>query len=76
MSGCWTSRALRLVGRRWGRSVEQVVRTLTNRVDAGLFTTSGVTNGRTVGVFEPVQTGSWSAMRGAAAATYSAYRGL
>ena len=54
-----------------------VVRTLADRTDAGLFTTSGVTNVRTVGVFEPVQSGSWSVNAGgAAAATYSAYRAL
>ena len=53
----------------------QVLRTLTNRVDAGLFTTTGVTNGLAVGVFEPTQTETWSSNAGsAAAATYAAYR--
>jgi len=53
----------------------QLLRTLTDRVDAGLFTTAGVVNGRSVGVFEPVQTESWSANVGAiAGATYAAYR--
>jgi hypothetical protein len=53
----------------------QLLRTLTDRVDAGLFTTAGVVNGRSVGVFEPMQTESWSANVGAiAGATYAAYR--
>jgi hypothetical protein len=55
----------------------QVVKTLTNRVDSGLFATSGVTNVRAVGVFEPQQTEGWSANAGnAAAVSYSAYRAL
>ena len=33
----------------------QLLTTLTNRVDAGLFTTAGVMNGCPVGVFEPAQ---------------------
>jgi hypothetical protein len=55
----------------------QLLTTLTNRVDAGLFTTTGVMNGLSVGVFEPVQTESWSANAGSVAgATYAAYRVL
>jgi hypothetical protein len=55
----------------------QVLTTLTNRIDAGLLTTVGVTNVRTVGVFQPVQAQSWSANAGGvAAATYSAYRAV
>jgi hypothetical protein len=55
----------------------ELLRTLTNRVDAGLFTTTGVMNGLSVGVFEPVQTATWSANAGGVAdATYAAYRVL
>ncbi len=55
----------------------QLLRTMTNRVDAGLFTTTGVMDGRSVGVFEPVQTESWSANASSVAgATYAAYRVL
>ena len=54
-----------------------MLQTLTDRVDAGLFTTAGVVDGRSVGVFEPSQTASWSANAGAlAAATYASYRVL
>jgi hypothetical protein len=55
----------------------QLLKTLTDRVDAGLFTTTGVMDGLSVGVFEPVQTASWSANAGGvASATYAAYRVL
>jgi hypothetical protein len=55
----------------------QVLATLTNRLDAGLLTTAGVTNVRAVGVFQPAQAQSWSANAGGvAAATYSAYRAV
>ena len=55
----------------------QVLRTLTNRADAGLFTTAGVMNGRSVGVFQPAEAENWSGNAGAAAAaTYAAYRVL
>ncbi|MEO6982460.1 MAG: hypothetical protein ABI072_05035, partial [Edaphobacter sp.] len=54
-----------------------LLRTLTNRVDAGLFTTAGVANGLSVGVFEPEQTESWSVNAGGVAgATYASYRVL
>ena len=54
-----------------------VVTTLTSRVDAGLFTTTGVAAGRQVGVFQPVETEGWSSNAGnAAAAAYAAYRVL
>jgi hypothetical protein len=55
----------------------QLLTTLTNRVDAGLFTTAGVMSGPSVGVFEPAQTQSWSANAGVlASSTYAAYRVL
>lgn len=55
----------------------QVLTTLTNRVDGGLFTTAGVLDGPKVGVFEPAQTETWSANAGRIAdATYAAYRVL
>ena len=55
----------------------QLLRTLTSRVDSGLFTTTGVMNGLPVGVFNPVQTENWSANAGGlAAATYASYRVL
>jgi hypothetical protein len=55
----------------------QLVKTLTNRVDAGLFSTAGVMDGAAVGVFQPAQTESWSAnVGGVAGATYAAYRVL
>ncbi len=54
-----------------------VLKTLTNRVDASLFTTGGVVNGRAVGVFEPDLGQSWSANAATiAATTYAAYRTL
>lgn len=52
-----------------------LLKTLTNRVDAALFTTAGVMNGASVGVFEPAQRESWSANAGSiAGSTYAAYR--
>ena len=69
--------AIPLSGAALGQSGGQVLTTLTNRVDSGLLTTTGVTVGRPVGVFQPVQTESWSLNAGsAAAATYAAYRVL
>jgi hypothetical protein len=69
--------AIPLSGAALGQSGGQVLTTLTNRVDSGLLTTTGVTAGRAVGVFQPVQTESWSLNAGsAAAATYAAYRVL
>jgi hypothetical protein len=66
-----------LSGAGLAQSGGQLLTTLTNRVDAGLFTTTGVMNGLSVGVFEPVQTESWSANAGGvASATYAAYRVL
>ena len=56
--------AVPLSGAGLAQSGGQLLRTLTNRVDAGLFTTTGVMNGLSVGVFEPVQTESWSANAG------------
>ncbi|HEY6413782.1 MAG TPA: hypothetical protein VIX42_08845 [Edaphobacter sp.] len=55
----------------------QLLQTLTNRVDAGLFTTTGVASGPAVGVFEPSLTSTWSTNAGdLAAATYTSYRVL
>jgi hypothetical protein len=55
----------------------EVLKTLTNRVDASVFSTTAVADGRAVGVFEPVQTARWSENAGSAAsATYTAYRVL
>lgn len=49
----------------------------TQRVDPGLLTTAGVPAGPASGVFEPVQTKSWSANAGALAnSVYTAYRAL
>ncbi len=69
--------AVPLSGTGLEQSGGQLLKTLTGRVDAGLFTTTGVMNGPSVGVFEPVQTESWSVNAGAvASATYAAYRVL
>ncbi|WP_433984355.1 hypothetical protein RBB78_05145 [Tunturiibacter empetritectus] len=66
-----------LSGAGLGQSGGQLLTTLTDRVDAGLFTTTGVKNGLSVGVYEPSQTESWSANAGGvASATYAAYRVL
>ncbi|MEI9981691.1 MAG: hypothetical protein WDN23_22385 [Edaphobacter sp.] len=64
-----------LSGAGLGQSGGQLLTTLTNRVDAGLFTTAGVMNGLPIGVFEPAQTKPWSTNAGdMASATYAAYR--
>ena len=69
--------AVPLSGAGLAQSGGQLLKTLTNRVDGGLFTTTGVMNGLPVGVFEPAQTESWSANAGGvASATYAAYRVL
>jgi hypothetical protein len=69
--------AVPLSGAGLAQSGGQLLRTLTNRVDAGLFATTGVMDGPSVGVFEPVQTEGWSANAGdVASATYAAYRVL
>jgi hypothetical protein len=69
--------AVPLSGAGLGQSGGQLLTTLTNRVDAGLFTTAGVVNGLPVGVFAPVETESWSVNAGGiASATYAAYRVL
>jgi hypothetical protein len=55
----------------------KVLKTLAGRVDGGLFTTAGVLDGRSIGVFEPLPTDSWSANAGSiASSTYAAYRVL
>lgn len=52
-----------------------LLKTLTTRVDASLFTTTGVIDGESVGVFVPVERDNWSANAGSiAGATYAAYR--
>ena len=53
-----------LSGAGLGQGGGQLLTTLTNRVDAGLFSTTGVVNGLSVGVFEPVATESWSVNAG------------
>jgi len=69
--------AVPLSGAGLAQSGGQLLTTLTNRVDAGLFTTAGVMNGLSVGVFEPAQTASWSENAGGvASASYAAYRVL
>jgi hypothetical protein len=66
-----------LSGTGLGQTGGQLLTTLTNRVDAGLFSTTDVVNGLSVGVFEPVETESWSLNAGGiASATYAAYRVL
>ena len=66
-----------LSGAGLAQSGGQLLKTLTNRADAGLFTTTGVMDGLSVGVFEPTQTENWSANAGSvASATYAAYRVL
>lgn len=66
-----------LSGAALGLTSGQILRTLTERVDAGLFTTAAVLDGRAVGVFEPAQTASWSANAGSTAdSAYAAYRVL
>lgn len=55
----------------------ELLRTLTNRVDAGLFATDKVGEGSTVGVFAPSQSSTWSANAGEiAGAAYASYRVL
>jgi hypothetical protein len=54
-----------------------VLKALTNRVDTGLFTTAGVADGRSVGIFEPDPAQNWSANAATlASTTYAAYRAL
>jgi hypothetical protein len=69
--------AVPLSGMGLAQSGGQLLTTLTNRVDSGLFTMTEVMNGLAVGVFQPSQTGSWSANAGViASTTYAAYRVL
>jgi len=54
-----------------------MLRTLTSRVDAGLFSTDAIADGNNVGVFAPSQAASWSANAGEIAdAAYASYRVL
>ena len=69
--------AVPLSGAGLAQSGGQLLTTLTSRVDDGLFTMTEVMNGLAVGVFQPSQTGSWSANAGVIAnTTYAAYRVL
>jgi hypothetical protein len=69
--------AVPLSGTGLAQSGGQLLTTLTNRVDGGLFTLTEVMNGLAVGVFQPTQTKSWSANAGVIAnTTYAAYRVL
>jgi hypothetical protein len=66
-----------LSGAGLAQSGGQLLTTLTNRVDDGLFTMTEVMNGLPVGIFQPMQTKSWSENAGVVAATtYAAYRVL
>lgn len=54
-----------------------VLKALTSRLDASRFVTTGVTDGRAIGVFEPQVDAVWSGHAGAVAdATYASYRVL
>jgi hypothetical protein len=69
--------AVPLSGAGLAQSGGQLLTTLTNRVDDGLFTLTEVMNGLAVGVFQPMQTKSWSENAGVVAGTtYAAYRVL
>jgi hypothetical protein len=69
--------AVPLSGAGLAQSAGHLLTTLTNRVDGGLFTTTGVMNGLAVGVFQPSQTESWSGNAAVVAnTTYAAYRVL
>ena len=51
------------------------LKTMTQRLDAVAFSTTGVTNGRVAGLFATVQTAGWAANAGRlAGSTYAAYR--
>lgn len=59
------------------QSSGELLRTLTDRVDEGLFTTGAVQDGGSVGVFAPAQGASWSANAARIAnAAYASYRVL
>jgi hypothetical protein len=69
--------AMPVSGAGLAQSGGQLLKVLTNRVNPELFTTTAVEDGLSVGVFEPVQTGNWSANAGSvASSTYAAYRVL
>ena len=69
--------AVPLSGVGLAQSGGELLTTLTDRVDDGLFTMTEVVNGLAVGVFQPVQTQSWSKNAGViAGTTYAAYRVL
>src|SRR5271155_4513622 len=59
--------AVPLSGAGLAQSGGQLLTTLTNRVDDGLFTMTEVMNGLAVGVFEPSQTENWSVNAGGVA---------
>lgn len=66
-----------LVGAGLAQQCGQLLQTLTARVDASRFVTMGAIDTRSVGVFDPKQTQSWSKNAGSLAdSAYSAYRVL
>jgi hypothetical protein len=68
---------LTLTGAGFAATGGTLLDTLTNRVAAGLLTTSGVANSHVAGVFVPEAAKPWSAnASGIASSTYAAYRVL
>lgn len=68
---------LPVVGTALDTFVGSTLRTFTQRAGGAIFTTTGISSGRAVGVFDPSQTKVWSANAGALANSgYSAYRVL
>ena len=64
-----------LTGSGFAQTSGPLLEALTTRVEAGLFSTSGVAPGRQVGVFEPSETEVWSRNAGLlAGSTCAAYR--
>jgi hypothetical protein len=69
--------AVPLSGPGLAQNAGQLLTTLTERVDNGLFSLTEVMNGLEVGVFQPSQTQSWSENASVVAGTtYAAYRVL
>ena len=68
---------LPLVGATLAGLAGTALRSFTQRTGTSLFTTTGVSTGRAVGIFQPSQTETWSTNAGALAdAGYGAYRVL
>ncbi len=64
-----------LTGNGFSQAGGTLLETLTNRIESGLLTTSGIASARPVGVFEPDAADVWSAnAAGIAGSTYAAYR--